>query len=52
MKFRVGQSVKIKSWNRMADEFGLTPYGDIATSNPFFGGNEIYSLEMRYKKCL
>ena len=28
--FRVGQKIRIKSWGRMEEEFGLSPNGDIS----------------------
>ena len=36
MKYNVGDRVRIKSWEKMAQEFGVDEDGDIRTSNTFY----------------
>ena len=33
--YKVGQKVRVKSWEQMEKEYGLTPYGSIKTPSSF-----------------
>ena len=36
MKFKVGDPVRVKKWEMMAEEFGVGKYGEIAVGDTFF----------------
>lgn len=36
MKYKVGDKVKVRSWESMAKQFGVDRYGDIRMTNTFF----------------